>query len=91
MFHETQNYLVDISYAKFSVSKLTKIVEYMGKIARQKISRSAKNVLLNEKSVHQAQLRLLCTVVPVGYMFRPYMRVIIRPLYKCTALKNSFM
>jgi len=38
-------------------------------------------VLLNEKSVHQAQLPLLCMDVPMGYMFRPYMRVIIRPLH----------
>ena len=43
---------------------------------------SRPSLLLNDKSVRQAQLPLLCTVVPMGYMFRPYMRVIIRPLHK---------
>jgi len=33
--------------------------------------------MINEKSIRQAQLPLLCTVVPVGYML-----VIIRPLHK---------
>jgi len=37
--------------------------------------------LLNEKLVRQAQLPLLCMVVPMGFMFHPYMWVIIGPLH----------
>jgi len=35
-----------------------------------------------KKLVRPAQLSLLCMVNLVGYMFRPYMRVIFRPLQR---------
>jgi len=48
----------------------------------QKTSRCATNVLLKERKWYiQHNYLLLCVLILIGYMFRPYMQVIFRPLY----------